>query len=54
MSDRTRVLLWVALAIAVALNAALSTVNVFVGAAFGVVALACAATLILRRARGGR
>lgn len=47
-------LLWTVLAIAAALNVALSAVNVFVGAAFGVIALACAAGLIARHYRGRR
>ena len=48
--SRTR-LLWVVLAISAALIAALSAVNVYLGLAFGVVALACAIALITRHYR---
>ncbi len=48
---RTRPLLWVVLAISAALNVATSTVNMFVGAAFGVVALACIAALVVQHYR---
>jgi hypothetical protein len=44
-------MLWLTLAVAAVLNAALSTVNPFLGAGFGVVVLACAGTLILRHYR---
>jgi len=43
--------LWLTLAVAAVLNAALSTVNPFLGAGFGVVVLACAGTLVLRHYR---
>jgi len=44
-------LLWAVLIIGGVLNAALSTVNVYVGMAFGVVALGCAVALITRHYR---
>lgn len=49
--DRTRLLLWVALAVSAVLNAALSTVNVFLGAVFGVAVLACAWALVVHYRR---
>ncbi|MER7281757.1 hypothetical protein ABT369_45710 [Dactylosporangium sp. NPDC000244] len=45
-------MLWIALAVAAVLNAALSTVNPLLGAVFGVVVLACGGTLVLRHYRG--
>lgn len=47
-TDRTRTLLWVVLVVCAALNAVTSTINPFLGAAFGVVVLACVVALILR------
>jgi hypothetical protein len=48
---RTATLLWTTLAVAAVFNAALSTVHPYLGAGFGVVVLACAGTLVLRRYR---
>ena len=47
---RTR-LLWVVLVLSAAVNAALSTVNVYLGLGFGVIALGCAVALITRHYR---
>jgi len=41
-----RPVLWLLLVLSVAANAVASTVNLAVGAAFGVLALACAAALV--------
>lgn len=48
---RLRPLLWVLLALSVALNVVTSTVNLFVGSAFGIAAVACAVALIAGRRR---
>ncbi|MGC4806758.1 hypothetical protein [Micromonospora sp. DT233] len=50
-SDRTSVLLWVALVVSVVLNAVLSNVNVFLGGAFGMMVLACGWALVVRYRR---
>ena len=47
---RTR-LLWVVLVLSAAVNAALSTVNVYLGLGFGIIALGCAVALITRHYR---
>jgi hypothetical protein len=47
----TRPLLWIVLAVSAALNVVTSTVDVVVGAAFGVVALACIAALVVQHYR---
>jgi len=47
---RTR-LLWVVLVLSAVVNAALSTVNVYLGLGFGVIALGCAVALITRHYR---
>jgi hypothetical protein len=44
-------LLWVVLVITAAVNAGLSTVNVYLGLVFGVIALGCAVALITRHYR---
>ncbi|WP_320064376.1 hypothetical protein [Micromonospora sp. RTGN7] len=51
-SDRTRLLLWVALVVSVVLNITFSMVNTFLGAAFGIAVLACAWALVVRYRRG--
>ncbi|WP_229402274.1 hypothetical protein [Micromonospora okii] len=49
--DQARPLLWVALVVSAVLNATLSMVDVLLGAAFGVVVLACAWALVVRYRR---
>lgn len=46
-TDRTRLALWIALVVAAGLNAALSTVNVWLGTGFGVIVLALGTALIV-------
>ncbi|MFI5841645.1 hypothetical protein ACIA8K_18245 [Catenuloplanes sp. NPDC051500] len=46
-TDPTRLALWIALVVAAGLNAALSSVNVWLGTGFGVVVLALGVALIV-------
>jgi Flp pilus assembly protein TadB len=53
-AGRTRPVLWILLAVSAALNVVTSSVNVLLGAAFGVVALACIAALVVQHYRTRR